>query len=124
MSVVGIDVSKDVLDIAISGGSRVETVPHTDLSIRALVRRLKRLKAERIVLEATGGLERRLVDALGEARLPGVTVNPLRVRRFAQAWGILAKTDGIDASVLVLYGEKVEPEVRPLPSREVRERLR
>ncbi len=81
---------------------------------------LRRAAPSLIVLEATGGYEKALVDALALADLPVVVVNPLRVRRFAQAAGILAKTDRIDAGVLVRFGEQMQPKVRSVPSRESR----
>jgi transposase len=68
----------------------------------------------RIVVESTGGYERTLVTKLAEAGLPVVVVNPRRVRSFGQGMGILAKTDAIDARLLALFGEKAEPEVRPI----------
>ena len=79
-----------------------------------LVRRLKELRPKLIVLEATGGLERRAVAALAGARLPVVAVNPRQVRDFARATGQLAKTDSIDAAVLALFAERIRPELRPL----------
>jgi transposase len=82
--------------------------------IAQLVRQLVALEPRRIVVESTGGYERRLVTKLAEAGLPVVVVNPRRVRSFGQALGILAKTDALDARLLALFGEKAEPEVRPI----------
>jgi transposase len=73
---------------------------------------------ELIVIEATGGYENALVAALGTAGLLVVVVNPRQVRDFAKAMGLLAKTDRIDASVLALFGERIRPELRELPSGE------
>ncbi|MEN8158501.1 MAG: IS110 family transposase [Myxococcota bacterium] len=111
--VVGIDVSKRTLEVAESGATRVQTFGNHRAGIRKLTRELSRRPATRIVVEATGGYERELVDALSGAELPVVVANPLRVRRFAQAAGLLAKTDRIDAQVLVRFGERMEPAPRP-----------
>lgn len=113
---VGVDVSKDTLEIAFSGQWEVESLPHEPKTMAGLVRRLVRLKPKRIVLEATGGLERPLARALMAKKLPVVIANPRRVRQFARGMGILAKTDAVDARLLVLYGEKAEPPIRQLPS--------
>ncbi|MBN8598717.1 MAG: IS110 family transposase [Planctomycetes bacterium] len=76
----------------------------------------------RIVLEATGGYEHPVLRCLGDRGLPAIRVNPRQVRDFARATGILAKTDAIDAKVLVRFGSAVEPAHRPLPAPE-REKL-
>jgi transposase len=68
-----------------------------------------------IVVESTGGYERPLVEALSEASLPVVLVNPWRVRRFSEGMGVLAKTDPVDARLLALFGERARPARRPLP---------
>ena len=68
-----------------------------------------------VVLEASGGLELALVASLGAAGLPVVVVNPRQVRDFARATGKLAKTDALDAQVLALFAERVQPVPRPLP---------
>jgi len=72
------------------------------------------LGPDRIVIESTGGYERRLVAKLAEAGLPVVVVNPRRVRSFGEAMGMLAKNDAIDARLLALFGEKVCPPIRPI----------
>ena len=59
--------------------------------------------------------------ALAEAGLPVVLANPRQVRDFARAMGQLAKTDRIDARVLALFGERVQPEVRVLPDEDTQE---
>jgi transposase len=75
-----------------------------------------------IIVESTGGYERRLIDALAAAALPVILINPWRARRFGEALGILAKTDPIDARILALFGERVRPPQRPLPDARQRER--
>jgi transposase len=104
-------------------GSRgaIEHTRNEPRPIAGLVRSLIKVGADRIVVESTGGYERRLVAKLAEAGLPVVVVNPCRVRRFGQGMGILAKTDALDARLLAQFGEKVEPPIRPI--RQGRDRL-
>jgi len=89
--------------------------------IAALVELLKGSGVERIVLEATGGYETNLAAALAAAGLPVVVINPKRVRDFAKASGVFAKTDRIDAHVLARFGEMIAPPVRALPDEAQRE---
>jgi transposase len=112
---VGIDISKAHLDVAVlpSGEQWRESNEATGLA--RLTRRLVELAPRLIVMEATGGLETPVAAHLGQAGLPVVIVNPRQVREFARATGKLAKTDKIDALILALFGERVRPEIRPLP---------
>jgi transposase len=89
--------------------------------MQQLVRKLGEISPRLIVLEATGGLERRAVAALAGASLPVVAVNPRQVRDFAKATGQLAKTDAIDAAVLALFADRIRPQVRPLRDEETQE---
>lgn len=118
---VGIDVSKNRLDVAVRPEGRRWEVSNDEKSIRLLVDSLKDLPSGLIIAEATGGLEIPLVSALAEADLPIVVVNPRQVRDFAKAVGQLAKTDKIDAEVLAHFGEALRPEVRPVKSRQLQE---
>jgi transposase len=118
---VGIDVSKAVLDIAIAPTGEIWSVPNTADGTQLLVQRLKGLSPKLIVLEATGGLERRAVAALAGASLPVVAVNPRQVRDFAKATGRLAKTDAIDAGVLALFADRIRPELRQLGDAQTQE---
>lgn len=116
---VGIDVAKDRLDIAISNGERF-CCTQDEAGIAGLLERLKGLHLERLVLEATGGYERPLVAALAVAGLPVMVVNPRQVRDFAKALGRLAKTDPLDAEVLMHFAQAVQPEYRALPDAQTR----
>ena len=118
---VGIDVSKAVLDVAVSPTGEKWSVANSSEGLPELVKRLKHLQTTLIVLEASGGLERRAVAALAGAGLPIVAVNPRQVRDFAKATGKLAKTDGIDAAVLALFAERIRPTPRPLKDTETQE---
>lgn len=122
---VGIDICEASLDVALTPGalaiSEEFSVRNDAGGIASLVERLRQVAPHRIVVEPTGGLERELVSALAAAGLPVVVMNARRVRDFARALGLLAKTDKIDARVLAFFGERVRPEVRALPSAEVQE---
>lgn len=118
--VVGIDVAKDSLEIATSAQERW-SYPNEPKGHRGLCQRLRELQPQLVVLEATGGYEQPLLATLGEAGLPAVAVNPRQVRQFARAVGRLAKTDRIDATMLVRFGQHVQPEVRPLPDEQTRQ---
>lgn len=106
---VGVDVSKDRLDYTVDG-VRSDHVPNTAAGLRRLTAELAKLNPPaRVVCEATGGYERAAVAALLLAKLEVCVVNPGRVRAFAQAEGLLAKTDRLDALLLRRFGEKVRP---------------
>ncbi len=113
---VGIDVSKAQLDIAVHDSSTPWQSPNTDVGITELVKRLQALTPTRIVLEATGGFELRLVAELVAGKLPVVVTNPRRVRAFARSTGQLAKTDKLDAKLLAHFAAALRPEVRLLPT--------
>jgi transposase len=113
---VGIDVSKATLDIVMRPGGSRESIPNQEAQIGELVRRLSTLQVTLLVVEATGGVERRIVRALAAAELPVIVVNPRQVRDFAKATGRLAKTDKIDAEILAHFGEAVRPALRTLPA--------
>lgn len=115
--VVGVDVAKETLEIATSAGEHWQCANDAK-GHRALSERL--MGAGCIVLEATGGYEQPLLARLGQAGLPAVAVNPRQVRQFARAVGRLAKTDRIDAEMLVRFGQHTQPEVRPLPDEQTR----
>jgi transposase len=106
---VGIDVSKDRLDIAVMGEKQSWQVENTCQGIDELVQWMQELQPELIVVEATGGYQRAVVDALFRAGLSVAVVNPVRVRQFARASGLLAKTDKLDAQVLAEFGRKMQP---------------
>ena len=112
---VGIDVSKDWLDIAVSDARRPWRVPYSAAGLADLVATLRPLAPRRVVVEASGGYERRIAAALRAAELAVVVANPQRVREFARAAGVLAKTDRLDAAVLAHFGDRLAPPLRPAP---------
>jgi transposase len=111
---VGIDVSGSFLDVAFHASSEFFRVANSPEGIADLLTRLAPLKPQLIVLEATGKLDRAVLEALCQAGLPAVAVNPKWVRDFARSTGKLAKTDRIDARVIAHYGAAVNPPVRNL----------
>ena len=111
---VGIDVSKDQVDVAVRPTDDRWESPNDDEGIRQLLSRLKALEPTLVLLEASGGLELPLVAVLAAEAVPVVVVNPRQVRDFARATGKLAKTDSLDAAVLAHFAEAVQPPVRPL----------
>ncbi len=108
-SYVGIDVSKDRLDVAVLGEKQTWQVENTKAGIQKLVGQMQQVCPELIVVEATGGYQRGVVDGLFHAGLCVAMVNPARVRQFARACGLLAKTDKLDAQVLAVFGQRVQP---------------
>jgi len=106
---VGIDVAKETLDVARSDTGEVRQFHNTPAGIRSLVASLLPARPARIVLEATGGLEEPVLDALLDAQLPVARVNPGKVRHLARGLGIQAKTDAIDAAILVEFARLAEP---------------
>lgn len=112
VATVGIDVSKDRLDVAVHPGAEQFSVPNDPGGRRLLVQRLKPLLARAIGLEASGGYERDVIHALLDAGLPVRLVNPWKLRQFARAAGVLAKNDRLDARAIASF-------VATLPSREV-----
>jgi transposase len=118
---VGIDGAKAQLDIALRPSGERWAVPNDASGVAALVARAQTLNPTRIVLEATGGLERAVTSALATAGLPVVVVNPRQVRDFARATGQLAKTDALDARVLAHFADVIRPTPRPLPDAQTQE---
>jgi len=113
--VVGIDVSKHNLDVAVAPSGLTFQVPNTQAGIDDLVSRLQPIGADMVALEATGGFETAAVAGLSSlAGLAVIVVNPAQVRAYANALGKRAKTDAIDAAVIAAYVLATKPELRPL----------
>jgi transposase len=106
---VGIDVAKEKLDIAVLGETKASQVTNDEKGITSLVKKMQKLAPGLIVIEATGGYQRAVVLGLYEAGLPVAVVNPARVRQYARACGLLAKTDKLDAFNLAEFGKQVKP---------------
>lgn len=113
--VVGIDVSKDRLDVAVRPSGEAFVVERNASGLERLVDRLRQLSPNIVALEATGGFETVVAATLAAAGLPVVVVNPAQIRAFAKAIGQRAKTDPIDADVIAHFAEATKPQVRALP---------
>lgn len=112
---VGIDVSKDRLDVHVRPLAQAFAVARDGAGLATLCERLKEVVPALVALEATGGYETVVAATLASAGLPVVVVNPGQVRSFARALGKRAKTDPIDAAVIAHFAAATAPEVRPLP---------
>jgi transposase len=113
---VGIDISKDRLDVYLRPSGETFAVSRDGAGIAALVNRLGPIGRVLVVLEATSGFEITQAAGIAGAGLPLAVVNPAQVRAFARATGRLAKTDRLDAELIAHFAEAVRPEPRPLAS--------
>jgi transposase len=114
---VGIDVSKDRLDVHLLPDDKSWQFANDEAGCAELIERLTGLSsAVLVVMEATNVFWRLAATRLASAGLSAAVVNPRQVRDFAKATGQLAKTDAIDAQVLALFAQRIEPPVRALPS--------
>jgi transposase len=118
--IVGIDVSKDRLDVAVRPSGEVFAVERNAEGLEQLTQRLRGLSPQLVALEATGGFETIAAAALAAANLPLVVVNPAQIRAFARALGQRAKTDPIDAAVIAHFADATRPPVRALPDEATR----
>jgi transposase len=118
---IGIDVSKDHLDVYVRPSAVRRRFGNTAAGIAELVAWVKPHAAERIIFESTGPYQKAAVGALLAEGLPAVVVNARQVRDFAKAMNYLAKTDTIDATVIAHFGEVAATTVRPLESQEIRD---
>jgi transposase len=113
--VVGVDVSKETLDVRIHPSGAAQQLSNNHEGIATLLGFLKPYAGALVVIEATGGYEHAAAATLAAAGFQVAIVNPRQVREFGRATGRLAKTDAIDADLLALFGERIRPVVRPLP---------
>jgi transposase len=118
---VGIDISKDFLDIATHPRLKSISLANNDAGISEAVTYLKKITPVLVVMEATGGFEMPLAAALGTAMIPVAVVNPRQIRDYARSMGKLAKTDTLDAQVMADFAAAVHPEPRPLSDDQTQE---
>lgn len=121
--IAGIDVSKDWLDYIYTGTREVIRCRNTQSGCLRLIKRLQKAGITLVVLESTGGYERLLCRLLWASDVPVAVMNPRWVRSFASSLGKRAKSDPIDARLLMEYGERNSPEPTP-PIPEIIEELR
>jgi transposase len=117
---IGIDVSKDRLDVHVLPSDEAFAVARDGKGLAALIERFGTLDPHLVVLEATGGFELTVAAALVAAGMPLAVVNPRQIRDFARAIGQLAKTDALDAKAIARFAEAVRPEPRPVPDKQAR----
>lgn len=115
---IGIDVSKTSLDVAVGETGEIWSANNDDLGIARTIEHCGQFHPQLVVVESTGGLESRLVSELYLAKVPVARVNPGRVRQFAKATGLLAKTDKLDARLLARFAQAVKPAPTCLPNEE------
>ena len=118
---VGIDVSKDRLDVAVVPSGDKRQFSNDEAGLSKLLGMLVKLAPTLVVMEPTGGFEVPLAGALAAEGLPVAVVNARQIRNYARAVGKLAKTDKLDAMIIAEFAHKVEPEVRPLRDEENQE---
>mgnify|MGYP002784202094 CR=1 FL=1 len=115
---IGIDVSKLKLDILVSNGASLFQVANNDKGLKDALKMLPSGKNSLVILEASGGYEQFAANYLRRKKFNVAVVNAKRVRDFAKASGKLAKTDSIDASVIMAFGKAFNPAPQPLPTAE------
>jgi len=112
---VGIDISKDYLDVAVHDSEKQWRYCNDLAGITRLCKMLVKLEPALVVFEATGGYEIPLYLGLGEAGLPAAPVNARQIRDFARSTGKLAKTDSLDARAIAHFGFAIQPAPHPIP---------
>jgi len=105
----GIDVSKHAFDLNVNGNGKVEHFNNDVKDIKKCSKALVKLAPALVVIEATGGYETNLAMALQQAGLAVSVINPARIRNFAKAAGVLAKTDDIDAKAISFFASALKP---------------
>ncbi len=111
---IGVDVSKERLDVHVRPAGESFAVERNSEGVQALAERLATLKPTLVVMEATGGFETIVAAGLASSGLPLAVVNPRQIRSFAQALGLKAKTDALDAAAIARFAEAIKPEPRPI----------
>jgi len=111
---IGVDVSKDLLDVKVLPSEQAQQFSNDDTGIKKLITFVKKIDPQLIVFESTGGLEMLAVSSLIENHVPVVVINPRQTRDFAKATGRLAKTDSIDADTIARFARDIRPEIRPM----------
>lgn len=117
---IGVDVSKDRLDVHVLPAGTAFAVARTPAGLSALIEEIRPYAPYLVALEATGGLESVVVATLAGAGIPVVAINPRQIRDFARATGKLAKTDALDAAAIARFAEAVRPEPRAVPSEDAK----
>ena len=117
---IGIDVGKSTLDVFVLERDTHWQVQNSTDGIKQLIRDLRRMKLTRILIEATGGYERAFVEACVEKDMPIIVAQPILIRQFAKAQGLIAKTDKLDSKLIAEFGAVMKPEIKPIATKEIR----
>jgi transposase len=117
---IGIDASQPRLDIHVRPVGAFQSFENNPEGIRRAVRFIKSFKPTRVLIEATGRLEMAFFCAAHKAGLPVCVCNPIRVRKFAQSNGRMAKTDKLDAEDIAYFGEALKPRLTDLKPAKLR----
>lgn len=120
VSYVAVDVSKRTLEVLESEQSKSHSIANCEEALRRLLRKFESLDNLHFICEATGGYERTLVDFLHRQGVIVSIVSPAKVRHFAQSEGVKAKTDPIDAKMLIRFAKEKRPRPTPAPSEELK----
>jgi transposase len=118
---VGIDVAQQWVDVVVLAGEQKvcqQRVERSSAALKGLAKTLLKHRPQAVILEATGGLEHVVMSELASAGLAVARMNPKRVRDFARAQGLLAKTDSLDAYALALFGLRMQPQAQTWPKPE------
>jgi transposase len=115
-TICGVDVSKARLDVCIEPGAIFESFDNDAAGIAALVAFCRKHQAVLVVMEATGGYERKAFLSLWAQDLPCAVTNARNVRQYAEAMGVVEKTDRIDASIIARFARAKDLQPTPLPS--------
>jgi transposase len=107
---IGIDVSKDVLDVFILHNKKYLQVKNSVAGIRKLIKEFSVYFNHLVVMESTGGYEKNVAQSLAKEGISVAIINPRQIRDFAKALGRLAKTDRIDANVIAIFAQKIQPD--------------
>ena len=118
---VGIDVSKDHLDVGNEDGTFTGRFPNDEQGFGELTKRLREVQPTLVVLESTAQYQLEVSLVLAAAHIPLAVVNPRQVRDYAKAVGILAKTDKLDAVAIARFGAAVKPAAQTLPDEQTLE---
>lgn len=113
---VGIDVSKDTMEVAVHGEKHHWSFSSDEAGISKIVSKFMEISPELVVLEATGGFEVPLAAELAVTKIPTAVVNPRQIRDFAKSVGMLAKTDILDARIIARFAAAVQPSPHPIPN--------
>jgi transposase len=106
---IGIDVSKETLDVFFSVSKKHQQFENSMIGFNKIIKKVKLFAEILVVMESTGGYERPLAQALAKINIPVAIINPRQIRDFARSLGILAKTDSIDAKVIAMFAERIQP---------------